>query len=68
MEDTFCLRTHFVVRIAATAFIYYHIIFDVSIYIFYPNRKYNFLKNRVRATSASAFAKGSAQTVFSLLR
>jgi len=35
MEDTFCLRTHFVVRIAATAFIYYHIIFDVSIYIFY---------------------------------
>jgi len=35
-------------------------------WFFYPNGKYNFPKSRIRATSASAFARGSAQAVFSL--
>ncbi len=35
--------------------------------VFCPNRKYNFLKGRIRATSVSAVARGSAQAVFSLL-
>jgi hypothetical protein len=31
-----------------------------------PNRKYNFLKNRIKATTASAVAKSPVQAVFSL--
>ncbi|XEQ98616.1 hypothetical protein SPX_35080 [Sporomusa paucivorans] len=41
---------------------------DISLQsrLFSPNRKYNFLKSRIRAASTCAVAKGSAQAVFSL--